>query len=264
MDQSQYDRFNRALFIDSSNFDEIKKWNATGVIEGVTTNQAIMLKDGVKPAEFESLVKKIAKEMGDKPVSVELSDSTASVEEMLTEAKRYNALADNIVVKVPLIPETTKSLEVIYQLAKMDIAVNVTTIMTLEQMIMATLATRHCRRPSFVSVFWGRSVEDHEQNRSTDAFVAKYPKVGAESEINSDIFTLVSACADFLADGGYNNPKIIIGSLRTANQVGEAFTAGGNVPTVPPDVLNAMIFSQRTIETIAQFDDAWKELQAQK
>ena len=259
-----YSRFERALFIDSSNLDEIKKWNATGVIEGVTTNQLIMLRDGLKPKDFEKHVKAICKEMGDKPVSVELSDSTATVEEMVAEARRYDKMANNICVKVPLIPETTKSLRVINELAKLDIAVNVTTLMTFEQMIMAILATRHCRRPSFVSIFWGRSMEDSEQYRSKKDFATKYPKVGAESEINADIFSLVRASADFLLEGGYMNPKIIVGSVRTANQVGECFAAGGNVPTVPPDVLEAMLFSERTKETIAQFDEAWKDLQAQK
>lgn len=256
--------FNRSIFLDTSKLEEVQKWNATGVIDGVTTNQAIMLKDGVKPKDFEKLVKAICKEMKGKPVSIELSDSTASVKEMLSEADRLNNLADNIVVKVPTIPNTTKSLQVIYELSKANIAVNVTTMMTFEQMIMSMLASRTNKRVSFVSIFWGRSMEDHAKYRTRSDFMAKYPFVGLESHINSEPQNIVKACADFLKEGGYENPKIIVGSIRTASNVGEAFAAGGHIATISPDVLMAMLFSQRTIETVEQFDKAWKDLMASK
>ncbi len=257
-------RFNRTVFLDSSKIEEIKKWNATGVIDGVTTNQMIMLKDGVKPSEYEKVIKTICREMKGKPVSIELTDSTASPELMVKEAKRLNALADNLVVKVPLIPNTTKSLWVINQLAKLNIAVNVTTMMTFEQMVMGILATRNCKRLSFVSIFWGRSIEDHRIYRSKANFVTKYPKMGPESDVNGDVTTLVQKTAEFLKEGQYENPKIIVGSLRNVSQVGESIVAGGNIPTIPPAILEAMLFSQRSIETIADFDEAWKELQKKK
>lgn len=253
--------FNRSLFIDSSNLEEIQKWNVTGVIDGVTTNQLIMLKDGVKPKDFEKVVKKICLEMQDKPVSVELTDSTATVDAMIKEAKKLNNLAKNIVVKVPLIPDMTKSLMVINQLAHLNIAVNVTVMMTFEQMVMSILAARHCTRLSFVSVFWGRTIEDQTEYRTKPSFMAKYPKVGMASKVNETPHSIVEKTASFLKEGGYENPKIIVGSIRTAAQVGEAFASGGHIITVTPDVLTAMLFSQRSIETIAQFDDAWKALQ---
>jgi transaldolase len=262
--RQDFSKFNRTLFLDSSKIEEIKKWNATGVIDGVTTNQMIMLKDGIKPKEYSKVIKDICLEMKGKPVSIELTDSTASPEEMVKEAKRLNALAPNIVVKVPLIPDTIKSLWVINQLAKANIAVNVTTMMTFEQMVMAILATRNCKRLSFVSIFWGRSVEDHDQYRSKSDFEKQYPKVGPESAINADVKILVQKTAEFLKEGNYENPKIIIGSLRNASQVGVAFAAGGHIPTVPPATLEAMLFSKRSIETIQQFDDAWKEMQKKK
>ncbi len=264
MRQNNFSDFNRSLFIDSSNLQEIKKWNTTGVIDGVTTNQLIMLKDGVKLKEYDDVVGAICQEMRGKPVSVELTDSTASPEDMVKEAKRLDALAENIVVKVPMIPDTTKSLWVIAQLAKENIAVNVTTMMTFEQMVMAILATRHCQRLSFVSLFWGRSIEDQAKYRGRFDFMANHPKVGFESDVNDTPKHIVQATAAFLKDGGYENPKIIAGSIRTATMVGDAYAAGAHIPTVSPDVLTAMLYNQRSIETIQQFDEAWKELQAKK
>lgn len=257
-------QFNRSIFIDSSKIEEIKKWNSTGVIDGVTTNQSIMLKDGVSLKAFDKIVKSICKEMGKKPVSVELTDSNAPVKEMVSEAKRLNSLASNIVVKVPLIPETTKSLEVINSLISLNIAINVTTIMTFEQMVIAALATRNCKRPAFISLFWGRSMEDQIKYRSRFDFMADYKKVGLESAVNSSPHEITAQTALFLKEGRYDNPKIIIGSIRTATMVGDAFAAGAHIVTVTPEVLLAMLFSQRTKETIEQFDLDWKKLQERK
>src|SRR3989344_2658929 len=175
--------FNRSIFIDSSKLEEIRKWNSTGIIDGVTTNQMIMLKDGVKTRDFEKVVKSICHEMKEKPVSVELTNSNISISEMVKEAERLNDLAKNIVIKVPLIPETTKSLEVISRLQEKEIALNITVMMTFEQMLMAILATRHNKKTSFVSLFWGRTIEDQAKYRSKKRFMKVFPKVGFNSQV---------------------------------------------------------------------------------
>jgi len=261
---NDFSKFNRALFLDSSKLEEIQKWNMTGVIDGVTTNQLIMLKDGVRPKDYEKTIKVICKEMKGKPVSVELSDSTASAEEMIKEAKRINKLADNIAVKVPLIPDTTKSLYVINQLTKLNIAVNVTVMMTFEQMIMATLAMRDSKKLCFISLFWGRSEEDNVKYRSRFDYMVSHPRVGLESKVNSSPALITEATNKFLKEGGYDNIKIIVGSIRNARMVGDAYATGGHIVTITPEILMSMLYSQRSIETIAQFDQAWKELQKKK
>lgn len=257
----QPSQFNRTIFIDSSNLEEIKKWNATGVVGGVTTNQSVMLKDGLKFKDFQKIVKAICKEMVKKPVSVELTDSNASVKEMITEAKRLNSIDSNIVVKVPLIPETTKSLEVIQTLISLNIAINVTAIMTFEQMVISALAISTNKRTSFISLFWGRSMEDQVKYRGRFDFMADYKRVGLESEVNGNPKNITSATANFLKEGGYENPKIIVGSIRTATMVGDAFAAGTHIVTITPEILLSMLFSQRTKETIEQFDNDWKQIQ---
>lgn len=252
--------FQRSIFIDSSNIEEIKKWNATETIDGVTTNQAIFAKDGIAYKDFKKTIKKICLEMRNKPVSVELTDSTASYSEMIKEAKELNSYAKNIVIKVPLIPDTTKSLEVIKTLSQSEIAVNVTTLMTFEQMLIAALAVRNCKKLSFISLFWGRSQEDQVKYRGRFDFMADYKRVGLESTVNGNPINIVAETASFIKAGGFQNPKIIVGSIRTATMVGDAFAAGANIVTITPEILQSMLFSQRTKETIQQFDEAWKEL----
>lgn len=257
-------QFSRTIFIDSSNIEEIKKWNSTGIIGGVTTNQSIMLKDGINFKDFNKVIKAICKEMGNKPVSVELTDSNASIDTMIAEAKAINSLASNIAVKVPLIPATTKSLEVIQALISLNIAINITTLMTFEQMVISTLALRASKKPCFISLFWGRSTEDQIKYRSRFDFMADYKRVGLDSEVNNHPKKIVEATSRFLKEGGFLNTSIIVGSIRNATMVGDAFAAGSNIVTVTPEILIAMLFSQRTIETIEQFDNDWKAIKNKK
>lgn len=247
--------FERSLFIDTSKIEEIRKWNATGIIDGVTTNQLILLKDGVSPAQTESLIKEICVEMVGKPVSVELTDSTVPEKKMISEAHKWSKIADNIVIKVPLIPDTVKSLQVIKRLTGEGIAVNVTVLMTFEQMFTAVLAARDAVKPSFASIFYCRSIEDQERYRCKEKFSGVH---------NQTPEKIIEETAKFLKEGNYSNPKILVGSIRYASMVGAAFAAGANIVTVTPDVLNALLFSRRTIETIADFDQAWKDLQKRK
>jgi transaldolase len=256
--------FSRGIFLDSSNLQEIEKWNKTGIIDGITTNQSIMLKDGLKLKDLNQTIKKICTLMKGKPVSIELSDSAASVEEMVGEAKKFRTLGANIVVKVPLIPGDVKCLLVIKKLGDLKIPVNITAIMSYEQLLVAALAARNHPAPSFISLFWARSMEDHEKYRTNPTFIKEHELMGPEAEVNAHPARIVKAIDEFLKEGGYDNPKLIVGSIRNVGQVGDAFAAGANIVTITPKTLEAMIFSQRTIETNADFDKAWAQLKLQK
>jgi transaldolase len=256
----QKPNFNRSIFLDSSSIKEIEKWKATGIIDGVTTNQSIMLKDGLTEKQVEPTIKAICKIMKGLPVSIELTDSGATVDEMIQEAKKYRKLAPNIIVKVPLIPGTTKSLVVIKKLGDLKIPVNVTAMMTYEQLLVASLAIRNHPSPSFVSLFWARTMEDHEKYRTNADFIKNHPAVGPESPVNSHPSVITEKLKDFLNTGEYDVPKIIVGSIRNAAQVGEAFASGAHIVTVQPHILEALLYSERTIETNKDFDKSWVAL----
>jgi transaldolase len=252
--------FNRGIFLDSSNVKEIEKWNAAGIIDGVTTNQSIMLKDGITLKQLEPTIKKICSIMKGRPVSIELTDSSASVEEMIKEAQKFRKLASNIVVKVPIIPGSTKSLVVIQKLGALKIPVNVTAMMTYGQLLTAALAIRNHPAPSFVSLFWARTIEDHEKYRTNSDFIKAHPTNGPEAKVDAHPSEICAKLEEFIRTGGYNVPKIIVGSIRNASQVSDAFAAGAHIVTIQPHVLEAMLFSQRTVETNADFDKSWLDL----
>jgi transaldolase len=52
--------------------------------------------------------------------------------------------------------------------------------------------------------------------------------------------------------------KIIVGSMRHMMDVNEALECGAHVPTVTPPILRKMVWNPRTIETIAEFNNAWR------
>ena len=52
--------------------------------------------------------------------------------------------------------------------------------------------------------------------------------------------------------------KIIVGSMRHMMDVNEALECGAHVPTVTPPILRKMVWNPRTIETINEFNTAWR------
>jgi len=85
------------IFIDSANIGEIAKWSKMGVIDGVTTNPTIMLKDGVY--EVETGAREIAALIDPLPVSIEVT--TDDPDDMVAQARVFASWAPNIVVKIP-------------------------------------------------------------------------------------------------------------------------------------------------------------------
>ena len=107
------------FFIDTANVDEIKKAHALGMVDGVTTNPSLVAKES-RP--FIEILKEIC-QIVEGPVSAEVVSLDA--EGMLQEARELAKLADNTVIKIPMIEEGRKAVK---QLAAEGIKTNVTLI----------------------------------------------------------------------------------------------------------------------------------------
>ena len=141
------------IFIDSANTTEIEKWLKMGVIDGVTTNPSIMLKDGVYDAEAGA--KEIAALINPRPLSVEVT--TNDLDEMLTQARTFASWVPNIVIKIPQITQDgVPCYGVIRQLEIEGIKVNATVAMSLGQVILAAKAGA-----TYISIFAGRVADHH-------------------------------------------------------------------------------------------------------
>lgn len=140
------------IFSDGANLDEMLDMNKKDFIHGMTTNPSLMKKAGIK--DYKIFAKSVLKEIKTKPISFEVfSDDFAEMEK---QAKEIASWADNVYVKIP-ITNTKKesSISLIKSLAKNDIKLNITAIMTLDQVKTVTSAL-NTNTPSIISVFAGR------------------------------------------------------------------------------------------------------------
>jgi transaldolase len=218
------------IFIDSASVSEIEKWLDMGVIDGVTTNPSIMLKDGIY--NIETGAKEIASLVEPYPVSVEVT--TNDLDEMKTQAQRFASWAPNIVIKIPQVTQDgLPCYGVIRQLETEGIKVNATVAMSVGQVILAAKAGA-----TYISIFTGR-VADEGGNA---------PEV-------------IANATDWLERWQYKS-KIIVGSIRSVGDILSAALAGAHIITIPPPFLSKMADHKYTRATVKQFiDDARKALE---
>jgi transaldolase len=134
------------FFADTANIEQIREVNSLGILDGVTTNPSLMAKEGIKgdDAVLEHY-RKIA-ELVEGDVSAEVIATT--FDEMVAEGKRLAKIADNIVVKVPMIKDGVKAIKYFHA---EGIRTNCTLIFSAGQALMAAKAGA-----SYVSPFVGR------------------------------------------------------------------------------------------------------------
>ncbi|MBV9464171.1 MAG: transaldolase [Verrucomicrobiae bacterium] len=216
-----------ALFIDTSDLDEIRKAHRMGILRGVTTNPSILLKEGVKhgAAGIEKRAKEIAGLIDPLPLSMEVTSNDP--EAMLEEARTMASWARNINVKITIHgPQgELENVEIIHRLERQEnIRVNVTAMMSAQQCFLAALAGA-----SYVSLFGGRvndmGVNCLEQIRMLRRLLDSH---GLES-------------------------KIIVGSTREALNVIEWLDAGAHIVTVTPSLIAKMLVHPYSKETVQQF-----------
>jgi transaldolase len=217
------------FFLDTASLKEIEEFTRWGIADGVTTNQKIFLSEG--GVDFKRHILKICA-LVNGPVSVETTKST--VPELLEEARKYASWHKNIVVKVAMYGDG-RGLQVVQQLAKEHIKTNMTVMMTFNQLVLAAKAGA-----TYVSLFYNRSKEAGENPAQ---IIRDYVAVAKEGKLSA---------------------RLIVGSIRTPDDVALAVAAGAHIMTVPAKILRQMPFNKRTEETIEEFDKAWQDFLAMK
>jgi transaldolase len=217
------------IFIDSANEQEILKWFRQGVVDGVTTNPTIMLKDGM--FDVEAGARRLCSLLGDRPLSIEVTSNDH--DEMRSQARAFATWGRNIVVKIPVVNEFGESsLGVINQLTGEGIPINATAILSFNQAVLATKAGA-----TYVSIFAGRIADEGNDPTVTIRNVRRW-----------------------LDEWNYPS-KIIVGSVRTVLDIQDAALSGTHIITVPPQFFPKMIDHKYTRDTVRQFNrDAEKAL----
>ncbi len=121
-------------------------------VKGLTTNPTLMKKAGI--TDYRAFCKDILTTIDDKPLSFEVfSDDFVEMERQALEIASWG---DNVYVKIPI---TNTKQETCYalveKLAKQKVKLNVTALMTLNQ-VRNVVAALDPNIPSYVSVFAGR------------------------------------------------------------------------------------------------------------
>ena len=147
-----FQNFNIGLYVDSADFDVIQKYSKNDKIVGITTNPTLMKQAGV--LDYEKFAKKVVSVAGDKPLSFEVfADDMKGMER---EARIIASWGKNIFVKIPI--SNTKgepTLSVIKNLVNDGIKVNITAILTLDQ-VKGVAEVLNPSVPSIISIFAGR------------------------------------------------------------------------------------------------------------
>jgi transaldolase len=215
------------IFLDTANTDEIEEILEWGIIRGVTTNQKIFLKE--KGCNFEDQSKKILKMVDPYPVSLE---GPNQLDELIQTAKEYNTWGKNVVIKVPMLPNGD-GIRAVKILSEEGIKTNVTAMMNLNQAFLAINAGA-----TYASLFF---------NRIRDS--------------GGDPVDIVKKARQAIDEGGYKS-KIIVGSIRSPDDIAEIITTNTHVVTIPYKILKQMPYHERTVSTLEEFDKAWEEFKA--
>lgn len=190
------------FFVDTAEIDAIAELNATGMVDGVTTNPSLIKKSG---RDILEVTKEIC-DLVEGPVSAEVIATEADA--MIEEGRKLAKIADNIAVKLPLTWDGLKACKVLSGEGNM---VNVTLCFSANQALLAAKAGA-----TFISPFIGRL-----------------------DDINLDGMELIEDIRTIYDNYGFET-QILAASIRSVNHVLDCARIGADVMTAPPEVIRKL------------------------
>lgn len=140
------------IFADGADQAGMLEMYAKPYIKGLTTNPTLMRKAGI--SDYKTFCKDILLTIQDKPLSFEVFSD--DFDEMERQALEISSWADNVYVKIPITnTKAEPSYDLIHKLSANGVKVNVTALMTLNQ-VRDTISALNPEVPSYISVFAGR------------------------------------------------------------------------------------------------------------
>jgi len=214
------------LYLDTGNVNEIREAASYGLLDGVTTNPSLVSKEG---RGFKDLLLEICK-IVDGPISAEVVSLEA--ESMVKEGRELAKIHQNIIVKVPLIPEGLKATK---QMTSEGIRVNVTLCFSPTQALLAAKAGAWC-----VSPFIGRL-----------------------DDISSDGMELIEQILTIYENYDFST-QVLVASVRHPQHVVEAALLGGHICTMPYSVFQQLVKHPLTDIGLKKFLADWESQKVSK
>ena len=212
------------FFIDTADLNEINEANELGVLDGVTTNPSLCAKIGVE--DFEGHIAKICKivqgDVSAEVISTEYADIVA-------EGRDIASIADNVVVKVPLIKDGIKAIRTF---SDEGIKTNCTLCFSASQALIAAKAGA-----TYISPFIGRL-----------------------DDISSEGMNLIADIRLVYDNYGYET-EILAASIRHPMHLLESARLGADVATMPLKVIDQLLKHPLTDIGLEKFIGDWEKLQ---
>jgi len=146
------DQLNVKIFADGADLDGILELYRNPHIKGFTTNPTLMRKSGI--SDYERFSRQILEHISDRPISFEVFSD--EFDEMERQARKIASCGKNVYVKIPVTnTRHESSVDLVRCLACEGIHLNVTALMTLEQVGVISKALENYAS-SYISVFAGR------------------------------------------------------------------------------------------------------------
>jgi transaldolase len=208
------------LFADGADIDSMLALYRLPHIAGFTTNPTLMRKAGI--SDYEAFSRKVLAAIPDRPVSLEVFAD--EFDEMEAQAHAIASWGRNVYVKIPV--TNTRGVSagpLIARLSGKGIALNVTAILTLDQVREVTEAVA-ADAPSIVSVFAGRI-----------------------ADTGVDPLPIMSECLRIMAI----RPKseLLWASPRELLNIIQAHDIGCHIITATPDILKKLALLNKDLTT---------------
>ena len=223
------------LFADGADKTGMIEMARLPYVAGFTTNPTLMRKAGV--VDYKAFAREVLQAIPDRPISFEVFSDEFS--EMERQARLIAAWGPNVYVKIPVTNTRSEpSYGLIRRLAEAGIRLNVTAILTLEQVreVAAALAGP---TPSVVSVFAGRI-----------------------ADTGRDPVPLMAAAVELMRP--YPREELLWASPRELLNVFQADAIGCHIITATNDVLKKLALVGKdlaaySLDTVKMFHDDARE-----
>jgi transaldolase len=140
------------IFADGADREAIVKLYQNPLIQGMTTNPTLMRKADI--TDYEKFAREVLEVVKTKPISFEVFSD--DFDDMHRQALKISRWQDNVYVKIPITnTRGESSLPLIRKLAGSEVRINVTAILTLDQ-VRGVAGHLDPNVPAVVSVFAGR------------------------------------------------------------------------------------------------------------
>jgi transaldolase len=218
------------VFADGADKKGMLELNANPLIQGLTTNPTLMRKAGI--ADFEAFARDILTSITAKPISLEVFSD--DFPEMKRQALKISGWAPNVYAKIPITnTRGESSLPLVKELAAQNVKLNVTAILTLEQVDGVAKALSP-KVPAVVSVFAGRI-----------------------ADTGVDPMPLMTECKKVLKN--LPQAELLWASVREVLNIFQADDCGCQIVTVPHDILGkalkmaGMDLNALSLDTVKMF-----------